>query len=68
MFRNSCCRVKRNNDSIYVLDYFEEDYSELTSEYGCQTGQILPPVFKEEFIKSFVYCRMCVCFAKSRSK
>ena len=39
IFSNSaCCPLKVNNGLIYKFDHYEDDFSDLTFEYGCRTG------------------------------
>ena len=39
IFRNTaCCPLKKNNGLLYKFDHYEDDFADLTEDYGCMTG------------------------------
>ena len=66
IFRNSaCCPLKVNNGILYKFDHYENDFSDLTSEYGCMTGNIF--LFLFQFTERQAL-RLCLCTSKARTR
>lgn len=67
IFRDSsCCPLKLNNGLLYKFDHYEDDFTDLTDDYGCMTGKEHNLVLVS-FHQKVSSLRLCLCSAKPRT-